>query len=53
LKPIIDPKEIFKVEIWLTELRSWLECEAIVQPKDVSAVYLERAKEIRDFLDKR
>jgi hypothetical protein len=53
MKPITDEKDIFKVEMWLVELKSWLECEAMIQPSDVSGVYLQKAKEIQEFLDNR
>lgn len=53
LEPITDQKDIYKVEMWLVQLKAWLESEAIVQPKDVSAVYAEQAKEIADFLNSR
>jgi hypothetical protein len=53
LKPIIDQSEIFKVEMWLVELQSILECEALTQPNDIKQVYLDRAKEIKDYLDNR
>lgn len=53
MKPIIDEKELFKVEMWLVDLKVWLECEAEIQPSDVSGIYLQRAKEIQEFLDSR
>ncbi|MNF87921.1 hypothetical protein D3C84_704000 [compost metagenome] len=53
MKPIVDDKEIFKVENWLIQLKVWLECEAEIQPKDVSGTYLQQAKEIKEFLDNR
>lgn len=51
LKPIVEEKEIFKVEMSLVQLKTWLECEAEIQPNDVSGVYLDQAKEIKEFLD--
>ncbi|WGT37732.1 hypothetical protein QH639_18100 [Lysinibacillus sp. 1 U-2021] len=39
------------MEMWLIDLKNWLECEAIIQPKDVAVMYLQQAKEIQDFLD--
>ncbi|AFV21490.1 MULTISPECIES: hypothetical protein [Bacillus] len=53
LEPITEQKEIFKVELWLLQLKTWLECEAEIQPPDVTGVYLKQAKEIQDFLDSR
>jgi hypothetical protein len=52
-KPITDEKEIFRVEMWLVQLKTWLECEAEIQPSDVSEVYLQQAKEIKDYLASR
>lgn len=42
----------FKVEMWLTELKVWSECEAQIQPPDVRGAYEDKAKEIKDFLDR-
>lgn len=47
----LDAKEIFKIEMWLVELQSMYECEALLQPKDIKEVYLQKAKEIKIFLD--
>ncbi|MFJ8528578.1 hypothetical protein [Bacillus sp. NPDC094106] len=53
LKPITNQKDIFMVELWLVQLKTWLECEAEIQPPDVTGVYLRDAKKIQDFLDSR
>ena len=53
MKPITDEKEIFKVEMWLVELKVLLECEAETQPPDMKQSYLDKAKEIKDYLDSR
>lgn len=53
LKPIIEQKELFKVEMWLVELYSILESDALLQPPDVKQNYLDKAKEIRTYLDNR
>lgn len=53
LKPIIEQKELFKVEMWLVELYSILESDALLQPPDVKQTYLDKAKEIRTYLDNR
>ncbi|MDA1675673.1 MULTISPECIES: hypothetical protein [Bacillus cereus group] len=53
MNPITDPKDIFKVEMWLVQLKVWLECEAEIQHEDVKGVYANQAKEIQDFLDSR
>jgi hypothetical protein len=53
MRPITDEKEIFRVEMWLVQLKTWLECEAEIQPPDVSGNYLQQAKEIKDYLDSR
>ena len=53
IKPIVEWKEIYKVEMWLVELKSILESDALIQPPDVAETYREKAKEIKEFLDKR
>ncbi|MCK1999836.1 hypothetical protein MZM54_00380 [[Brevibacterium] frigoritolerans] len=53
MKPIIEQKELFKVEMWLVELYSILESDALLQPPDVKQNYLDKAKEIRTYLDNR
>ena len=53
MKPITKEEEIFRVEMWLIELKVLLEREAEIQPKDMKQVYLNKAKEIKDFLDNR
>ena len=39
--------------MWLVELRVLLECEAETQPSDMKQIYLDKAKEIKDYLDSR
>ena len=53
MKPITNKKEIFKIEMWLVELKVLLECEAETQPFDMQQVYLSKAKEIKDYLESR
>jgi len=38
--------------MWLTELATWLEFDAMNQPNDIQTVYLDRSKEIKKFVDK-
>ena len=45
-------KDWFKVETWLIDLKVMLECEAKMQHADVAGIYLDRAKEISEFLDR-
>lgn len=45
-------KDKFKIEMWLVELKSHLECDAMIEEdKGVVSVYLDRAKEIEEFLN--
>ena len=52
-KYVLDFPDWFKVEMWLVSLKSYYECEAMVQPPDVRGVYQERAKEIELFLEEK
>ena len=53
MKPITEEKEMFKVEMWLVELQSIYEREALLQSQDIKEVYLQKAREIKDYLNGR
>lgn len=53
MKPITEPSELYKVEMWLVELQVYYETEAVLQPPDVRGNYLEKAAEIKQYLAER